>query len=587
MRAVKSARRSVDGTIACLPVLVVVALATCALINTAAAQADACKVGYVWREANVQDHVCVTPQARAQVQQDNQLATSRLAAPGSDACKAGFVFREANVQDHVCVTSQTRAQVQQDNGVGATLISTATSAASPSPLVIKPAAPKGAPPSLPSAVGGSQTNIAPGPPLSLPVPTGLTSTLDPATCAKHGFGGALVCGTLRAGQQLALIWSFNSGARPITGFHVYRVDKGAHDLVGTQPDGEGVTLAILTTPPAAGFQTACYAVAAYDATGDGNLSAQYCPRAPLPAPTGLTATLDPTICTQHGGSGGASQCTTSLPQGALALIWSFNANGEVINGFHIYRVDGGVHELVGTQANGMNITLAVLSRPQGGFQTACYSVAAYNGSGEGSPSTQYCPSPQNFYQVASIRPDPNRILSWHYWDNSSNAGILNAGYVGSQSTLGLLYFSLHEIESKATIVSAHLKMTVANSVVGPTVSSRVNSLASCVAYVAQAANIWWTAPYTTAPEYYVQTLSGGGGQGPASPDPKSIQQPGPNVSFDVKDLMTDWVVANRPYTGFALMGIDRLQVGSDSAPHADTCLSSYQINSIVLEVIYQ
>jgi hypothetical protein len=38
---------------------------------------DTCLQGYVWREAVPGDHVCVTPETRAQAAQDNSLAASR------------------------------------------------------------------------------------------------------------------------------------------------------------------------------------------------------------------------------------------------------------------------------------------------------------------------------------------------------------------------------------------------------------------------------------------------------------------------------------------------------------------------------
>jgi hypothetical protein len=39
-----------------------------------------CREGFVWREAGPDDHVCVTPETRAQVALDNQQAASRVAA---------------------------------------------------------------------------------------------------------------------------------------------------------------------------------------------------------------------------------------------------------------------------------------------------------------------------------------------------------------------------------------------------------------------------------------------------------------------------------------------------------------------------
>ena len=54
--------------------------ASCAFTNCAAAQADACAEGYVWREAFQGDHVCVTPSTREQAQADNATAAQRRAA---------------------------------------------------------------------------------------------------------------------------------------------------------------------------------------------------------------------------------------------------------------------------------------------------------------------------------------------------------------------------------------------------------------------------------------------------------------------------------------------------------------------------
>lgn len=81
-------------------------------------QRDTCISGYVWREAWVGDHVCVTPQVRAQTAADNSQAAARRAGGGPfgpDSCKQGFVWRDAFQGDHVCVTPQVRAQAAADN----------------------------------------------------------------------------------------------------------------------------------------------------------------------------------------------------------------------------------------------------------------------------------------------------------------------------------------------------------------------------------------------------------------------------------------------------------------------------------------
>jgi hypothetical protein len=76
----------------------------------------ACTQGFVWRQADADDHVCVTPQARDQAAADNLSAAQRRTPTGQ--CVSGYVWRQANPEDHVCVTAQTRAQTAQDNESG-------------------------------------------------------------------------------------------------------------------------------------------------------------------------------------------------------------------------------------------------------------------------------------------------------------------------------------------------------------------------------------------------------------------------------------------------------------------------------------
>jgi len=92
------------------------------LVIVAQAQADTCISGYVWREAFPGDHVCVTPQTRAQAAYDNRHASERIdpdslvnAVTGGETCLSGYVWREARPSDLVCVTPETRAQTKYDN----------------------------------------------------------------------------------------------------------------------------------------------------------------------------------------------------------------------------------------------------------------------------------------------------------------------------------------------------------------------------------------------------------------------------------------------------------------------------------------
>jgi hypothetical protein len=83
------------------------------------AQSDRCLPGYVWREAFSGDHVCVTPETRAQAAYDNRQASARIepggGAYGPNTCLLGYVWREARPSDLVCVTPKTRDQTAYDN----------------------------------------------------------------------------------------------------------------------------------------------------------------------------------------------------------------------------------------------------------------------------------------------------------------------------------------------------------------------------------------------------------------------------------------------------------------------------------------
>jgi hypothetical protein len=82
---------------------------------------DICKSGYVWREARPDDHICVTPESRSVVAEENAAASSRVnpeGAYGPNTCVSGFVWREAFNGDAVCVTPERRQAVLEENVAG-------------------------------------------------------------------------------------------------------------------------------------------------------------------------------------------------------------------------------------------------------------------------------------------------------------------------------------------------------------------------------------------------------------------------------------------------------------------------------------
>lgn len=96
--------------------------ASTALADDFAYGPDTCRSGYVWREVQPYDHVCVLPPSRTRARQENLSAFSRIdpaGAYGPFSCIAGFVWREALPGDAVCVTPARRASVARENAEAA------------------------------------------------------------------------------------------------------------------------------------------------------------------------------------------------------------------------------------------------------------------------------------------------------------------------------------------------------------------------------------------------------------------------------------------------------------------------------------
>ncbi|MGI8568814.1 MAG: hypothetical protein ACR2KT_06950 [Methylocella sp.] len=97
-------------------VAIVVPLALAITVGTAAA---GCKSGYVWRDAQNGDGVCVTPEDRAEAKAQNANARNNRVVGGGNygpnTCRVGYVWREAFGGDVVCVTPYERQKAQKQN----------------------------------------------------------------------------------------------------------------------------------------------------------------------------------------------------------------------------------------------------------------------------------------------------------------------------------------------------------------------------------------------------------------------------------------------------------------------------------------
>jgi hypothetical protein len=76
---------------------------------------NTCQAGFVWREADDRDWVCVPPATRNETRQENALAATRRVGR-TNTCITGFVWREAYpVDDKTCVPGTSRTRARNDN----------------------------------------------------------------------------------------------------------------------------------------------------------------------------------------------------------------------------------------------------------------------------------------------------------------------------------------------------------------------------------------------------------------------------------------------------------------------------------------
>lgn len=76
-----------------------------------------CKAGFVRRAASPADLVCVPPEAKSRVANENRTQNRTREANG--ACKPGFVWREAFAGDAVCVPPPSRDLAREENRLDA------------------------------------------------------------------------------------------------------------------------------------------------------------------------------------------------------------------------------------------------------------------------------------------------------------------------------------------------------------------------------------------------------------------------------------------------------------------------------------
>jgi len=154
----------------------------------------------------------------------------------------------------------------------------------------------------------------PPPHAALRAPTHLRPVQSKADCiaafgaAALGFAVAICDAAVRHGD-LQLIWRESS--KNVTGYEIYRVDEGRHDLVGTTQ-----SKLYVISKPSKGYDGACYAVEAYAGKQTSKESSHYCYR---PGATASTESFEPshTVTVVRWSAPSVSNCSYTIPISAF------------------------------------------------------------------------------------------------------------------------------------------------------------------------------------------------------------------------------------------------------------------------------
>jgi hypothetical protein len=285
----------------------------------------------------------------------------------------------------------------------------------------------------------------------------------------------------------------------------------------------------------------------------------------IAAPANMHPTTDLQECGTHGGLlGGPILCQSLLPKGELALVWDWNGQGD-IDGYRIYRTDNGNRVAVGTQAPGKQVTLFVVPPPSDGYNGKCYAVTAYQGGKESDLSNNACAGGGNVVQTVTLTPqhlrgvqksvihftgfsgavgggdpganisNPGFVVGYFYDTEKAPAGDTAWNYISRTG----LYFDVGGVAGKS-IRAARLNLTVGTTALrghrwgaGP----QLDHTTSCVGRIGLGVSYWWN---------YSDWI-----------DAAIVVQPGvatgPDVSYDVTQLVRDWANGSPNY-GMVLLG---------------------------------
>jgi hypothetical protein len=258
---------------------------------------------------------------------------------------------------------------------------------------------------------------------------------------------------------------------------------------------------------------------------------------------------------------GGLACQAGLSTGALALVWNSGDCERCFDGYHVYRVDSGRHDLLQTQPD-KSITGILFKREDGPFEGRCYAVSSYSGKGESEDSNATCIGGGQVQHTDTYRPTNQRSPQQYRTDDTGLSGTTNSNgghiydrgdkqlivgfnYMTDKRSLGDhfenivnrmgLLFDLSNLWGK-TVTKAVLHLYVEHSIVGRAYA--VDHSTSCATRIGAGVDRWWQ---------YSGQIAGPGG-------PAAISTSGPDVDIDVTQFVQSWT--HNTNFGFVLYGAD-------------------------------
>ena len=279
----------------------------------------------------------------------------------------------------------------------------------------------------------------------------------------------------------------------------------------------------------------------------------------LTAPVNVHSASGPQECAAHVGTLGALICPDMVKNGNVLLVWDWSgpASGPnaAIDGYRVYRVDGGLKQIVDTVANKKDQTLSLVPKPAGGYTGKCYAATAYAGARESAFSPAFCAGGGSAATTTRLPASHVRSVAQTRQNfdlaHSDTGLVVGFEYFADKELLGdnwsnrihrsAFAFDVSGLQNRR-LVRATLRFTIASS--GGTGFGNNHS---CTTDIDAGTEFWWTSGGWLVSAHDNPSPNSGYRLEPG--------ETGPDISVDVTQMVAPWL-SGSPNYGFILKNRD-------------------------------